>query len=62
MGGFSSGSDACHPADYKLPLPSDCLGLNVGVDTVPLKVTGSFPSYSENRERSQTHMTVNGSI
>ncbi|MBQ9549707.1 MAG: hypothetical protein IJU87_02740, partial [Lachnospiraceae bacterium] len=32
----------CHPADYKLPLPSDCLGLNVGVDTVPLKVTGSF--------------------
>lgn len=52
----------CHPADYKLPLPSDCLGLNVGADTVPLKVTGSFPSYSGNQKRSQTHVTVNGSI
>ena len=51
----------CHPADYKLPLPSDCLGLNVGVDIVPFMFTGSFPSYLEEQERSQTQVTVNGS-
>ena len=38
----------CHPADYKLPLPSDCLGLNVGADAMTGKFTSSFPSYSRN--------------
>lgn len=52
----------CHPADYKLPLWSDCLVLNVGEDTVPLKDTGSFPSYSGNLRRSQTQVTAHGSI
>ena len=34
----------CHPSDYKLPFPSDCLDLKVGANTVPLIVIGSFPS------------------
>ncbi len=35
----------CHPADYKLPLPSDCFDLKMGADTMTGEVIGSFSSY-----------------
>lgn len=39
---------SCHPSNYKLPLPSECLGLNVGANIVPFTVIGSFPSKTWN--------------
>ena len=38
----------CHPSNYKLPLPSECLGLDVGANIVPFTVIGSFPSKTWN--------------
>ena len=35
----------CHPSHYKLPHPSNCLGLNVGSDTIPVKFMVPFPSH-----------------
>ena len=43
-----AGGIACHPSNYKLPLPSECLGLNVGANIVPFTVIGSFPSKTWN--------------
>ena len=51
----------CHPSHYKLPHPSNCLGLNVGSDTIPVKFMVPFPSHFGNRRRSQTHVGVNDS-
>ena len=52
----------CHPSDYKLPFPSDCLVSNGIADAVTGKATDPFPSYSCNLKRSQTHMAVSGSL
>ena len=52
----------CHPADYKLPFPSDCLVSNGIADAVTGKATDPFPSYSCNLKRSQAHMAVSGSL
>ena len=58
----SDGIVYCHPSDYKLPLPSDCLASNGRADAVTGKVTDPFLSHSCNLKRSQTHMAVSGSL